>query len=285
MQLKKVSAVNAAGDLLEFPLEDISAGFLVKGIDGLGPVKATLVSSSFATMDGEQYHSARRETRNIIIKLGLDPNYGEETVYDLRSRLYDFFMTKTEILLKFNLYDRFEPNTLNRDLNLNIYGVVESCEPDIFARDPSVAVSIMCYDPEFVDPNLRTFNGQSVNDHSVISPLVYKGSVETGVRFQIFPDRTVPNFFIHSQAPGQSEQIAHFMETIQGGDILEISSVSGNKHVTRIRGGVATSQLFALAPQSAWVEIFKGTNNLHVFATPGSPVPYTVEYYHRYGGL
>ena len=74
MLLKTLKVTNSRGFTLDLPLEDISGGFIVKGIEGLGPVKATLVSSSFANMDGEQYHSSRRKARNLIVKLGLDPD-------------------------------------------------------------------------------------------------------------------------------------------------------------------------------------------------------------------
>ncbi len=59
--LIKVEARTSSGALLILPLDDVSSGYVVEEIEGLDPVKATLVSSSFAQADGEQYH-----TRNVI---------------------------------------------------------------------------------------------------------------------------------------------------------------------------------------------------------------------------
>jgi hypothetical protein len=42
-------------NLLALSLDDPSSGFIIEEIEGLDPVKASVVSSSFATMDGEQY--------------------------------------------------------------------------------------------------------------------------------------------------------------------------------------------------------------------------------------
>ena len=39
-----IQAINAQGELLSLPLDDISNGFSVEDIDGLDPVKATIVS-------------------------------------------------------------------------------------------------------------------------------------------------------------------------------------------------------------------------------------------------
>ncbi len=85
---------------LLLPLNEVLNGFAVESIEGLEPVKATLVSSSFAQIDGAQYHSSRREPRNIKLKMGLEPDYVTDSVRDLRHRLYGFLMPKSEVTLR-----------------------------------------------------------------------------------------------------------------------------------------------------------------------------------------
>ena len=116
MLLNALKVTNSQGTELDMPLSDNSNGFLIKNIDGLDPVKATLVSSSFANLDGEQYHSARRETRNIVLSLGLDPSWGSASVKDLRDQLYSYFMPKSPLLMNFHMFDKNATNVLEQKL-------------------------------------------------------------------------------------------------------------------------------------------------------------------------
>ena len=59
--LTRVEVRNDHGNLLNLSLQEILGGFIVEEIQGLDPVAATIVSSSFAQLDGEQYQSSRRE--------------------------------------------------------------------------------------------------------------------------------------------------------------------------------------------------------------------------------
>ena len=98
--LTAVEAFTPQGENLFLPLQDSSGGYVVQDIDGLDPVNAQIVSSKFARLEGEQYQSSYREKRNILISLGLEPDYGAAlSVSQLRSRLYDFFMPKSPVRL------------------------------------------------------------------------------------------------------------------------------------------------------------------------------------------
>src|SRR5438105_1504033 len=125
MLLNTVKAKNAQGSVLELPLEDPTNGFVVRNISGLAPVKATLVSTSFANQDGEQYHSSRREARNIVLTLGLEPDYAIQGVQTLRDQLYAYFMPKSETTLVFGLFDKFTENLIDQTREKNIVGRIE----------------------------------------------------------------------------------------------------------------------------------------------------------------
>jgi hypothetical protein len=281
--LKSLEVINSQGLSLLLPLEDMSEGFIVREIEGLGPVKATLVSSSFANLDGEQFHSSRRDARNIVIKLGLDPEYGEQSVGHLRAQLYDFFMPKTEAQLIFTLFDKFEPSFAEATQHLHIKGRVETTEPDIFTKDPSVNVSLMCFESEFYEPDPVIFSGQTVTDLTEVD-LNYKGTLETGVVFRMFVNRSMSGFVINHRPPNNTLHQASFQHSLLSGDILTISSVVGKKHVTLDRGGNQSSVLYSLSPTPSWVELLKGINKIRV-TSDGSPVPYEIEYTAKFGGI
>lgn len=274
MPITKFDAANRRGGLHTFELGDISDGFSVRGIGGLGPVKATLVSSSFANMDGEQYQSARREARNLTFKLGLEPDWITTTVDELRDRLYEFFIPKSEVTLTFYK---------DTGLVVKIVGYVETCEPDIFSDEPAMDVSVMCFDPDFWVPSTSSFSGSSTSS-STDTNVQYDGTTDTGIVFTLNVDRTLTDFTIYHLPPDGELRQLDFSGSLVSGDVLTISTVKGNKGATLVHTGTSSSVLYAISPQSNWIEWQRGVNKFRVYA-PGAGVPYTVEYVPKYGGL
>lgn len=272
--LTKLDVSTSQGDLISFQLDDDASGFLVLGIEGLDPVKATLVSSSFAGVDGEQYQSARRETRNIKLIVGLDPDPLTDSVRGLRKRLYGFFMPKSEVTLTF--YDDEGPT-------VNIVGRVESLESPLFTQEPAVDISIICYDPDFTDPTSVHLTGTTTSG-TLQTAISYDGTVDTGTVITLNVNRTMSDFTIYHQPPNDDLRQLDFSAPLVAGDVLTISSVTGDKGVTLNRGGTISSLLYGMSPQSSWIELMPGLNNISFYAT-GAGVPYTIDYVNKYGGL
>lgn len=273
--LETIEVTNAAGASLTLPLEDVVVGYPVVDIEGLDPVRAVLVSSSFASQDGSQYQSARREERDIKLTLKLEPDYAmNETVRSLRSRLYEYFMTKAPVTLKL---------TLVEGLEVQIDGRVETCEAAIFAKEPTMNILVKCFDPDFVDPTPVVVEGETVEDMTELD-ITYAGTVETGVEFTLNVDRSLSEFTIFHRPPDGTTRTMNFEYALLSGDVLKISTVYGNKYLTLTRSGVTTSVLNGMDPTSNWTEFQRGVNHIRVYAT-GDPIPYTISYSTRYGGL
>lgn len=272
--ITKFDATNRQGSLLTFQMEDISNGYSVQEIQGLGPVKATLVSTSFAGMDGEQPQSSRREIRNIVLKIGIETDFLTNSVDELRQALYGYFMPTSEVNLKF-----YKPN----GLIVSIDGVVETCEPDIFTQDPTVDVSIICYSPDFVVPTVTHRTGNTVST-TADTTIKYNGSVKTGYVLTLNVDRTLSDFSIYHTPPDGEIRTMDFSGSLVSGDVVTISTVFGDKGATLVHLGTTTSVLYAVSPQSVWSEFQPGDNYFRVYAA-GAGVPYTIDYYERYGAL
>lgn len=272
--LTKVEVTNSQGALLGLQLDDVSDGLILEDIQGLDPVKATLVSSSFANLDGEQYHSSRREARNVKLTIGLEPDYITSSVRDLRKRLYGFFMPKSEVTLLF--YD-------SDGLTVNIVGRVESCETALFTKEPAMDISIMCFDPDFIDPNVVTINGMSVSDSTELL-IPYDGTVETGILLELDVNRDLTQFTIYHRPPDGTLRTTDFAASLTTGDTLKISTVPGSKYATLTRAASDSSLLYGISPQSNWIELQNGDNYLRLYAE-GAGIPYTITYTPRYGGL
>lgn len=275
--LTRVEVTNPQGATLAIPFGESVEGYFALPFDGLDPVKANLVSSSFAEQDGEQYQSSRRDKRNIVMPIGYDRGPRTGSIRDLRNRLYQFLMPKSEVRLRF--YDD------EVDYYVDIYGRVESHESEIFSLEPKANVSVLCYDPDFYDPLGVTLAGNTTSDTSEFVT-EYDGSVETGFTFTLKPNRTMSEFTIYNRTPDGQMLNLQFIanDPLIAGDILTISTVDGKKGATRNRNGVITPVLYGISPYAAWINLYPGLNYIRVYAA-GGPVPYTIEYTNKYGGL
>lgn len=272
--LTKIEVRTAIGMLLVLPLDEISNGFAIEDIEGLDPVKATIVSSSFAQLDGAQYQSSRRETRNIILKLALEPDYVTTSVRDLRTNLYSFFMPKTEISLRFFMTD---------GPTVDITARVESLETILFTDKPKVSISLLCFDPDFLELEPVVIEGDTVSDSTEFL-ISYEGTVETGILFVLNVNRDVSEFTIYNRGPDNVTRSLDFASDLEEDDTLTINTVVGSKSVMLSRSSTVSSLLYAMSPQSSWIELLSGDNYIRVYAV-GAAIPFTITYTIRHGGL
>lgn len=274
--MQKVEVRNDQGSMLTLSLQDLSNGLIVEDIQGLEPVKANIVSSSFAQLDGEQYQSARREKRNLIFILALEPDYVSGSVQELRNTLYKYFMPKQRVSLRF--FSAGEPT-------VDIEGRIESFVAPKFTKDPQSTISIICFDPDFKNPVPVVLTGNTTAS-STVTPVTYAGTVETGFLFKLLVNRSMTTFTIYNSGADGIQKSLDFQSPIPlvAGDVLGISTQSGNKYATLTRAGVTTSILYAISPQSNWVNLFPGINQLRIYAG-GAAVPYSIEYTTKFGGL
>lgn len=276
--LERVEFRNSRGQVLSLPMFDIESGYSVRDVDGLDPVSAVIVSSGFANKDGEEFQSAKRVKRNILPKLGLEPDYAVETVAQLRNNLYKWFMPKAAVAMKF-FSDDGTPT-------VDISGRVEDMDAPRFGPNSKKAdISIICFDPDFVVPTMQTFNGNTTSG-STESPLNYTGSVDSGFVFKLLINRTITDFVLYQRLADNTVNTMDFSSPFNliNGDVLEISTVPGSKGAWLTRAGNRTSILYAVDPSAAWPKLDPGVNNIRVL-TAGAAIPYTIDYYIRLGAL
>lgn len=272
--LTKVEVDNLQGTTLSLPLDDISSGYVVKDITGLDPVKATISSAPFAQLDGSTFQGSRRDNRNIVMKIGIEPDYSTQTVSGLRNALYALFMPKTNVVVRFYMDDVHF---------VDIAGQVESCEAPPFSQDPEVNVSIICFDPNFVVPSSTTVNGNTVAT-STEQTISYPGSAETGYVFTLNVNRSISGFSIYNRRPDGTVRQMDVALALVSGDVVKISTESRNKYATLTRSGVTTSILYAISATANWAPLNPGNNYYRVLVS-GAAIPFTIDYTAKYGGL
>lgn len=272
--ITKIDVTNSRGNILTLPMIEEDNPYLISDIDGLDPVDATLVSSSYAGVDGEIFQSAKRAARNIVMKLDLDPDFISNTFTTLRQNLYRYLMPKS--LVKLRLYQ-------DTGLYVDIQGRVEKLTSPLFDQDPTVNVSIMCYQPDFTDPRIIDLSGNTVSD-TTNTVIDYPGSVETDTVVTLNVNRSISDFTIYNTDEGGNLYQLDFSGSLIAGDVLVVSSLSGAKGITLTRAAVSSSYLYGRSSQSSWIQLFEGLNNFRIY-TSGAPIPYVLEYVVRYGGL
>jgi hypothetical protein len=271
--LNKLDITNRRMMTLSLSMLENESGYQIADIEGLDPVKATLVSTSYAQQNGEQYQSSTRGVRDVKIKFELQPD-GVETFTTLRENLFVYLMTQQEVRLRF-----YKESGLFVDL----VGVVETHSSPSFKEDPDVTVGIRCFQPDFLDPRVVIREGNSV-DGVINTAITYPGNLEASTILRMYINRELEDFSVYNTPEDGILRQLDFSGELIAGDELIISSVRGNKGITLKRASVTSSYLWGRTPQSAWIELFEGINQFRVYAS-GDPIPYELEYVVRYGAI
>lgn len=277
--LQQVDISTRNGDDLSLILGDTSSGIILADIQGLDPVKATLSSTEFAMRDGTQHQAARRESRNIIIRMGLDSRYGGGSISEIRRQLYRVLMPKNQIDLTFHRSD---------GPSVEISGYVEIAEAPTFARNPNFGVSILCNDPDFIDPIPKLGTGEGFPGGMDMYDVEYEGEVDSGVEFEIDigGTGTGDGFVLQQLTPRGDTRRLIFDTPVQNLDTIVVNTHPGEKKVSVRRAGVETSILYGIDPQSQWPILEPGVNQVGVQVTGGTHQSYyEYQWYDRFGGL
>jgi hypothetical protein len=254
----------------------------VRDIDGLGPVKADITTEPFATGDGELLSGDPTVgKRNIVLKLGLNPNWVDQTMSSLRRQLYRYLLPKTWVKLRF----------FSDDMpTVDIEGWVETFDPNMFSQDPEIQCSIICPKPDFIEPDATIYTGV-VDDGTAELEFEYTGSVDTG--FEVRVQHSVTNVAytgaLHISMQREPEIAQVFTVdpvTIDATKHLKLSTIRNAKRIQNVDNsdGVTTNLLMHMTDDSVWPKIQAGTNLFKVSSAENGQ-DWTLAFFNRYGGL
>lgn len=272
--IKSVTVTNYLGDSLKMELRfPEKSGFLIQDITGIGPSKANINSTELSTSDGSLFNSARVNSRNIIMTLKF---MDSPTIEASRQKSYKYFPVKRRVKLLFETDTR----------TCEIYGIVESNEPVIFAKQTITQISIICPDPYFysagtdgtkvtvfsgIEPEFSfPFSSDTFEVGSIVTnqqqTVYYSGDSEVGVVIYVHAMGDVSNLTIYNSGTREVMKIdTQKLELLTGHGIIArddiiISTVKGNKYVQLLRDGVYTNILNCLDKESDWFQLAKGDN-------------------------
>ena len=285
--IKSVIVTNYLGESVQLRLGELEpkSGLLITNIDGLGPAKANVNTTEMATNDGDVYNSSRLTKRNIVLTLrfGWVP-----TIEQARQNSYKYFPIKRRVGLLFETDNRI----------CEVFGYVESNEPNIFSPESETKISIICPDPYFysVEENVLSFYSMEslfefpFENDSVSEPMIemgsiqlkseqtiyYTGDAETGIVINIHAIGSVSNVTIFNMGTREVMKLdTNRLQEMTGygiiaGDDITISTVRGKKSVYLLRNGVRTNIINCLDKQADWFQLAKGDNVFAYTADAGS---------------
>lgn len=276
--IKSVTVRNYLDEEIKITMTEAepSHGFIIKEIRGLGPAKANINISDYASIDGGLYNSARMETRDIDITLMLAFAPDIETA---RQNTYKYFPIKKPVTLIFDTDNRYA----------KITGYVSKNEPDIFREDELVNITVTCDDPYFyradgknitefgaidpmfefpfennsLDENLLEMGNYAIEQARLVE---YDGDGEVGVEIHIHAkdeigDITIYNFITKESMVIYNDKIKFLTgKGISDTDEIIISTVVRNTYAMLLRNGAYTNILNAIDRSSEWFQLAKGTN-------------------------
>lgn len=301
--IKSIKVTNPKGESLVLDLfHPEKSGLIVRSISGLGPPKANINSTDLATADGALYSSARASTRNIVFNLQF---MFAPTIEDSRQLTYKYFPLKKLV--------KIEVETDNRSLETS--GYVESNSPDIFSREETTQISIICLDPFFYDPNPSVtqfatvtptfefpFSNESTSESLIEfgtinldtrSTIDYVGDVDTGVLITIHALGSVSGSLTIYNVETQEKMVVDLakIKTLIGkdygsGDDIIISTVSGDKYVQVLHDGKYTNAIAAIEKLADWFQVSVGRNIFNFTVTKGiENLVMSFSYRNAYGGI
>lgn len=301
--IKSIKVTNPKGESLVLDLfHPEKSGLIVRSISGLGPPKANINLTDLATADGALYSSARASTRNIVFNLQF---MFAPTIEDSRQLTYKYFPLKKLV--------KIEVETDNR--NLETSGYVESNQPDIFSKEETTQISILCLNPFFYDPNPSVtqfatvtptfefpFSNESISESLIEfgtinldtrSIIDYVGDVDTGVLITIHALGSVSGSLTIYNVETQEKMVIDLakIKTLIGkdygsGDDIIISTVSGDKYVQVLHDGKYTNAIAAIEKLADWFQVSVGRNIFNFTVTKGiENLVMSFSYRNAYGGI
>ena len=286
--IKSVTITNHLDESIKLDLfNPEKSGFIIKSIEGLGPVKANINFKELATNDGSIDNSARLSSRNIVMSLQFMEN---STIEETRLKSYKYFPIKRNIKFLIETDSRI----------CETIGRVETNVPTIFSNAEGCQISILCPNPYFYSAgengtNQTIFYGTEplfefpFSNESLTEDLIEFGSIENQTEGTVYYDGDAEiGITIQIHAVGEAEGLVIYNTKtreimrinddklkslmgsgIQAGDEITITTSRGEKGIYMLRSGVTTNILNSLEKPIKWFQLSKGDNTFAYTASAG----------------
>lgn len=267
----------------------IGGPYTITDISGLSPADATINTNTTALLDGASYNSSKVNMRQLLINFVI-----EEEAEANRLSVYEVIQPKKPITVYYQ----------SELMDVFIDGYVESVQVGHFEPKQNVSVSILCPFPywktaqEVINDlqavkNMFHFPFSSTEEPEIVfgeidntthSIVVNNGSVDTGLTFELYAKATIVNPKIFNYV---TQDFIGINFTLQAGDLVTISTGSGQKTVTLLRNGVESNIFNSLMKDITWLQLPSG-GAVFVYTTDSGLLAnllVTIKHYDLYEGV
>jgi hypothetical protein len=251
----------------------------IRNIDGLDPVKASISTTPYGSVDGASYTGSNVPSRNIVLTLHPNPDWDVWSVESLRKLIYQYFMPKLPVRLVIES-DDIDP--------VEISGIVESAENNMFSKDPEIIVSIICPDPYFKAVTPIVVTGQAILAAGVPTIVDYNGNIQAGIGVKVtWVSGPLPNFIEVKMGNADASALVA-VATVDANKYFEMSSVPMRKFSQNINigSGVIDNLLSQTQIEEGfhWPHLHPGENEFSVITDQGVQ-DWELTYFELFGGL
>lgn len=231
---------------------------IVEKIEGLGPPDVDLFMGDYAR-DGGSYSGRRVPPRNVTFTLRINPNYKlNESVSGLRNMLYKAFMDPFEDAdsLPFILHDDELPDRF-------VEGHTEKFDTDIFSGDTVVTIATRCPNPYILDVEWTSHAAAGPS-----FPFQYDGTAGAGMVLEL----TFTTGSTLTTIDLNDKKMFLDYDFLLGDELL-IDTRRGHRKIQVTRAAETTDILYALDPDSVWLELHSLANLIKVYGAVTTDIP------------
>jgi hypothetical protein len=263
--------------------------FTITEFSGLNPPKATINTNQSALVDGGTFNSSKLQMRsmNIAFAVEVDP---------AQNRLEIYKVVQSKMPLR--VYYKSET------LDVFVDGYVENVDFSYWAKKNICTVSVLCPFPylkaaeEIINELSTTIPMFRFPFHSTATEkLVFgsidlynsqvvenKGSVETGLTFELYAKNAVTWPKVIDYETGQSFQINIVM---QARDLVTVNTMQGSKSVKLLRNGVESNIFNLFDKNSTWLQLGMAGSTYFYEVASGNPsdLEVTIKHYDLFEGV
>lgn len=246
MKLSKILLTGSGNIELKIDSAQPSDPFLLKGADGLGPTEVPRIVENGVARSGEPL------SRNLVIRIGLNPDYGaNQTAEDLRAMVYSLLTSTYDGRTMITFFEGEVQHSY-------VYAYVSRVEIVPFDQEPVVQVTLdaegaylTSFDEVIVD-----FDALTLTDFEVTNPADARTGFEMELEFTA--DHT--DGWILYSVPLAPERLMFFDWHFLTSDILRFGTQKNERYVTLERDSVETNLIEALTANTTWLDLAPGVN-------------------------
>ena len=287
---RTITCINEDGFFLEFNEREFNPFFLA-GVDGIYEAKNKVYVSENSMIDGAVYQGSVAEYRNIVLRLKDKENYAEN-----RNALNRLFKEASKGTLIFTEADApprkidyyVESLQSTEDYQVRIHEVSLICpDPffyDINGNEEAMASWVSAFTFSFASPSTGFVFGYQSNERiKSIQNDIAEDNI--GVTITMSCMGTVLNPSITHIETGDKISIGHDGKPFEivTGDVVVITTATGNKHVTLTHNGVTNEVNHYLTEDSVFVQLMRGSNSFGFDADSGlNNLSISIAYTYKY---